>query len=449
MANSALAKLAKRSLDRVEKQLRETVEQYEGQVFIWDVEGFIELIDSFTSDESIRNKLVHSYRVKLVAADKAIMKVKAHKARLNRVKVDVVKFKIQNYDPKKHEIYAVRTYDTVARIKRKIGAEYSQLTGRNSKEITGRVDKGDKLSDVTGEQVGHGEFGHAVSTTKALMAESALGTKTAQKIGSRSENIEHYTRLQSRITKYKKTMGINMSIDHSQEVTSRGTLRKTYTPILSSQDAEMNLIEGKDEKKSLEKLRKDLRKDYQDIVNLQGSETLLEAVESVQLHNIIPKGKNVKYTGTLKPKKAVKTKGKGSAKKKIQRQTSIGIIKGAGAPNLHKLNPATNPRSGGSMVSLIGIINSALPDIVMKNMREPRLVNRTGTFANSVRVTDIIATRRGFPSIGYTYQKSPYQTFETGYRQGSPDRDPRRLIDISIREIAAQHAVGRFYTRRV
>ena len=31
-------------------------------------------------------------------------------------------------------------------------------------------------------------------------------------------------------------------------------------------------------------------------------------------------GKNVKYTGTSKPKKAVKTKGKGSAKKKIQRQ---------------------------------------------------------------------------------------------------------------------------------
>ena len=31
----------------------------------------------------------------------------------------------------------------------------------------------------------------------------------------------------------------------------------------------------------------------------------------------------------------------------------------------------------------------------------------------------------------------------------SPDRDPRKLIDESIREIAAQMAVGRFYTRRV
>ena len=82
-------------------------------------------------------------------------------------------------------------------------------------------------------------------------------------------------------------------------------------------------------------------------------------------------------------------------------------------------------------------------------MKEPRLVNRTGTFANSVRVTDIISTGKGFPSIGYTYQKSPYQTFEIGNRQGSQDKDPRRIIDVSIREIAAQYAIGRFYTRRV
>ncbi len=82
-------------------------------------------------------------------------------------------------------------------------------------------------------------------------------------------------------------------------------------------------------------------------------------------------------------------------------------------------------------------------------MGEPALVNRTGTFAGSVRATEIIKTPQGYPSIGYTYEKNPYQTFEVGYRQGSPERDPRRLIDKSIREIAAQFAIGRFYTRRV
>ena len=58
-------------------------------------------------------------------------------------------------------------------------------------------------------------------------------------------------------------------------------------------------------------------------------------------------------------------------------------------------------------------------------------------------------TPQGFPSIGYTYDRANYETFELGNRQGSPDRDPRALIDTSIREIAARYAIGRFYTRRV
>ena len=449
MSNSALAKIAKRSLDRVEKQLREVVEDYEGQIFIWDVQSFKELISSFVQDDTITKTLVDMYRTKLKAADSAMLKIKRHRARLINTKADVKKYKIENYDPKRHEIFAVRSYGTVERIKRYIGTQYTQLTGRNSKEITGRVDRGDKLSDVTGEQIGHGEYGSAVSTTKAAMAEAVLGTKTAKKVGSRPENIELYTRLQSRIVSYKKSMGINMELNHVQEVTSRGGIRKTYTPILSSQNAQENLLEGQDERKALQKLRKDLRKDYQDIVNLQGSETLLEAVEAVQLENIIPKGKNTYYNGKAKPRKTVKNKGKGKAKSTKRQNKVVPVITGAGVPNLHKVNPSRNPRSGGSLISLIGIINESLPQIVAKNMKDPRLVNRTGRFAESARITDIIKTPQGFPSVGYTYQKNPYQTFETGNRQGSPDKDPRRLIDFSIREIAAKHAIGRFYTRRV
>ena len=82
-------------------------------------------------------------------------------------------------------------------------------------------------------------------------------------------------------------------------------------------------------------------------------------------------------------------------------------------------------------------------------MQEPRLVNRTGRFANSVEAVDMVMTPQGFPSVGYTYKRDVYQTFEVGNRQGSIDRDPRTLIDMSIREIAAKYAVGRLYTRRV
>ena len=82
-------------------------------------------------------------------------------------------------------------------------------------------------------------------------------------------------------------------------------------------------------------------------------------------------------------------------------------------------------------------------------MKPPRLVYRTGRFAESARITDITYTPQGYPSIGYTYMKYPYQTFEPGFAQGSEDRDPRKLIDRSIRELAVQFTLGRFYTRRV
>ena len=101
------------------------------------------------------------------------------------------------------------------------------------------------------------------------------------------------------------------------------------------------------------------------------------------------------------------------------------------------------------MLKLVVMFNQKLPDAIVNNMGAPALENRTGRFANSVRVTDITKTPQGFPSVGYTYQKNPYQTFESGYQQGSPEYDPRNLINKSIREVAAEFAIGRFYTRRV
>jgi len=82
-------------------------------------------------------------------------------------------------------------------------------------------------------------------------------------------------------------------------------------------------------------------------------------------------------------------------------------------------------------------------------MGAPALNFRTGRFASSVQVLDITQTAKGYPSIAYTYRKNPYQTFEPGFRKGDPNRDPRTLINQSIREIVAGILEGRFYTRRV
>lgn len=102
-----------------------------------------------------------------------------------------------------------------------------------------------------------------------------------------------------------------------------------------------------------------------------------------------------------------------------------------------------------NQAALLALFNARLPTAIINNMGDPALNNRTGRFAASVRVIDIFQTPKGFPSIGYTYRKSPYATFEQGGKQGSIELDPRRLIDKTIREIAAEQAMGRLFTRRL
>ena len=145
---------------------------------------------------------------------------------------------------------------------------------------------------------------------------------------------------------------------------------------------------------------------------------------------------------TLKKQKINTKAGKGTSKPKKRKATLAPVIK----EKATKLSGRRKPSSKGDRLSLqmlIGPLNNQINEAVRKNMGAPALENRTGRFAGSVRITDIAVTAQGFPSIGYTYQRSPYDKFER-----ETERDPRRLIDRSIREIAAQYAMGRFYTRR-
>jgi hypothetical protein len=101
---------------------------------------------------------------------------------------------------------------------------------------------------------------------------------------------------------------------------------------------------------------------------------------------------------------------------------------------LQKQRNSAGNQQGASLYTVMALINDKLPETVKGNMGAPRLENQTGTFADSVRITDVAQTPQGMPS--------------SGSRFASVARDPRRLIDSSIREIAAGYALGRFYTRR-
>ena len=161
----------------------------------------------------------------------------------------------------------------------------------------------------------------------------------------------------------------------------------------------------------------------------------------VRRKNVKVKSDNFKIDLTKTAKETKKANKK--VKKVKPKNLQLGSLRGVAGPK---------KSSAGSNISMVALINQKLPQTVKKNMGAPGLENRSGKFAASVRATDITTTAKGFPSIGYSYDKNPYQIFEQGagkFPWANADRDPRKLIDTSIREIAAQLLTGRFYTRRV
>ncbi len=156
---------------------------------------------------------------------------------------------------------------------------------------------------------------------------------------------------------------------------------------------------------------------------------------------LVEKAKNFK--GTVKSSKKGKKKIKGGRLKKLGKP-----VLGAGTSANRSVNKR---RTTGTNISLIALLNKALPQTVMDNMSPPSLQNRTGRFAASVRAVSVSAVG-GQPNIAYTYDRDPYGVFEVGTgdsRWATKQRDPRSIIDKSIREIAAETMRGRFVTTRM
>ena len=187
--------------------------------------------------------------------------------------------------------------------------------------------------------------------------------------------------------------------------------------------------------------------------DLPGSDSLASAHRKKLIKEMVKpflnkKGINVKHED-------FKIKENTTPEKLKKKPTTTRVVKAIGALSAkkqtrrRKRKAATAPRMG--IKNILGVLNAKLPETVAGNMGTPRLESQTGRFAQSVRATDVTETAQGFKSVGYTYAKNPYQVYESGSgtRFSSIDRDPRTLIDTSIREIVAQFGLGRLYTRRL
>tara|TARA_S200000501_G_scaffold287979_1_gene272593 strand:+ start:219 stop:1697 length:1479 start_codon:yes stop_codon:yes gene_type:complete len=251
-------------------------------------------------------------------------------------------------------------------------------------------------------------------------------------------------------------------IDYEKVVTKTGKVRARYVPIIGFQSSFDNRqIDAPQEKALMQLVKEFIQKlpltGPDGLVSMQSSPSIEDQVFAKIIHDFtdsLGKGADIEITLDSNLKKS-KSNVKGKAGSRITKRAS-GQIKTTrrSLPTVAvKTSRAgrVNTTAGMSPIRLMALINAKLPQTVAGNMGEPRLVNRTGRFAGSARVTNITATPQGYPSIGYSYETNPYGVFEksSGTRFASADRDPRTLIDASIREIATQLIAGRFYTRRI
>jgi hypothetical protein len=247
--------------------------------------------------------------------------------------------------------------------------------------------------------------------------------------------------------------GLELELKAVLRVTS-GRLIKTVRATLgewrANQAGGRNVL-GPMKKEFTEILNKGVEMLRASIAETKSSDSLVEAGEKIILNSI--KDELRKDIKTSFKKRSIKASNGTQVKKRIATfSSSKGTLKDTKAKS-SRAAPKRPPQvQGPSVLEMLAYINPRLPDTVAKNMEFPRLEYDTGRFAQSVKVLNIIKTRGGFPSIEYTYQRDPYQVFEMGAGRApwaTPDRDPRKLIDRSIREIAVELLTGRLYTRRV
>lgn len=160
--------------------------------------------------------------------------------------------------------------------------------------------------------------------------------------------------------------------------------------------------------------------------SIPGSNTIIEDIIDSTVESIDGKKR-------LKPHKEKKGSGKAEVKGKAEKP-SISKIKLTPGKSVDRYREM-------SVSSLKGLINRRLHDAIKANMGKGNaktiLNYRTGRFARSARVTGLLTDRKGAVQAFYEYMENPYATFAEGGAQQYPrSRDPTKLIEKSIRDVA-------------
>jgi hypothetical protein len=210
--------------------------------------------------------------------------------------------------------------------------------------------------------------------------------------------------------------------------------------VLSIQNYARNNILAISEGKLLNKVVQNI-----DLLSIPGSNTILQdGIEIVK--NKVIAALSKKPVKGIQKHQPVKGKAKGDINATPPNTNSTKIKRKSvtvdNSPSFSSGKESLN------LTSLQNLINQQLQDVISANMGDGTqrsvLNYRTGRFAGSANVERMSESREGMITAFYSYMKNPYQTFEPGFRQGSPrTRDPKLLIAKSIREIAGTQVANR------
>jgi len=261
------------------------------------------------------------------------------------------------------------------------------------------------------------------------------------------------------------------------QIRELGTLRAIVTKntrvvkeiaIVFEQGAQFNNAQSQKEAQLRSKLRTEMLKAISSLspqfwADFETSSSIRTNIKSELLLNASKAFSPLIKTGNAKVK-VQKTRGLNSrpSSKKIPLNSTVkrsssdeslpssGLEKRIKVKSSNRSNKVEAP-STTNWLQLLPMINSRLPNVLAKNMNSPKLNFRTGRFAQSAKVVNVEQTREGSPSFVFDYERDPYDVFDRtlGRRPwNTPQRDPRALVDQSVREIVREMAIGRFFTRR-
>jgi len=302
----------------------------------------------------------------------------------------------------------------------------------SSKEVT-RALKRNNTGYRKGFDLGHTEIqspgGVALATTPVSIQLNNIIEKAEEILFSDTLTATERAILENATT---SMIGVraNFDIHTTYGATVEASMSKSFTDSLLALNVNIVVIQGRNE-------------------NMYWANNIERAVIA-QLKNILTEihfSKSLKeevkdrIVAVLSGKKATNSFRKVAIQKIVLKPIIVKVTTGVSKIKLPALR---NLKTGNftSLASLQVLLDSKLQEQIRKNMgngnRRDILNYRTGRFAASAEVTSLSQSRQGMITAFYNYQKNPYQTFEPGFRQGSPrSRDPKLLIGKSIREIAS------------